>query len=139
MQVAQSLSAQRKAVFTFFDGDWNRTEDTNKAKYFKRLQKQDGKKWQLDYYNFAGPMIKTETVTDKNATTKDGRYASYHPSGYVDSAGEFVNNNHMANGVITMTREKPFFEKHIKTARLLIQMIFQATEFSLLQTQHATI
>ena len=114
------VSAQRlKGVYTFFDDNWKKIADADKSKYFTRLRNINDTSWLLDTYNVSGPMIRTETVNDKTARIKNGRYASYHPTGYIDSIGQFYNNKAHGNWYYCNDAGKYLFQKMYENGVLI--------------------
>lgn len=82
--------AQQKNIY-FFDAYWQSTKEKN-ATYLVRHKKLPDNTWQLDYYNYRGPLIKTETFADDKATLRQGRFTFYDRSGRVDSTGYYNKN-----------------------------------------------
>src|SRR5688572_1729954 len=83
-------AAQQKGIY-FFDAYWQPVKE-KKANYLVRHKKLSDNTWQMDYYNYKGPLIKTETFTDNKATIRQGRFTYYDRSGRVDSTGYYNKN-----------------------------------------------
>jgi len=83
--------AQKNESYFIFDGKWNPVQDVKKAKFFIHSEKINDTCWQLNYYNFLGPLIKTESFREEEAKTANGFFAYYSKDGYLDSCGYVVN------------------------------------------------
>src|SRR5687768_17509038 len=75
-------------VFYLWNSRWESVGKADSATYFSRLKKLDTC-WQIDTYNFYGPMITSEQLKDKNSQVLHGRYANYRANGSLDSIGRF--------------------------------------------------
>lgn len=86
-------SAQKKndGYFLLFDKDNNTVKEVAKADYFLNVRQLNDTTWRYDYYNIAGPRLRTETFKDEEGTIPHGRFAFYSMFGYLDSVGEAFN------------------------------------------------
>ena len=89
--LSQSVFAQVKEdEFFVFDKDW-KPASIKKAIYFLKIRQTDDSNYQWTTYKMFGPRIKQERFKDHNATLLNGKCSYYFPSGYLDSAGAFLN------------------------------------------------
>jgi protein TonB len=88
--IATASFAQQKGIY-FFDAYWQTTSEKN-AFYLVRHKKLADNTLQMDYYNYKGPLVKTETFTNNKATIRQGRSTYYDRNGRIDSTGFYQNN-----------------------------------------------
>lgn len=87
--------AQPKESYFVFDQNWKGTT-IDSAKFLLRTMKLNDTTYQWDYYNFTGPLIKSEQTRDKDGHVLSGNVYYYDAEGFVDSLGEY--NNGKKNG-----------------------------------------
>lgn len=80
--------AQKNESFYVFDSTWSPTS-IDSAHFLLRVTKLQDTAWKYDYYNFIGPLIKSETYRDKSGTTLNGTVHYYDPNGSLDSMGVY--------------------------------------------------
>jgi protein TonB len=85
-----TASFAQKGIY-FFDAYWQSTNQKN-AFYLVRHKKLPDNTLQMDYYNYKGPLVKTETFTDNKASIRQGRSTYYDRNGRIDSTGYYNNN-----------------------------------------------
>ena len=78
------VRSQEKEAYYVFDDNWKPTK-VQTARYFIHTHEVNDSCWQWDFYNFIGPLIKTEQYPDKESTVKDGVSYYYDEKGFVDS------------------------------------------------------
>jgi protein TonB len=61
------------------------------ARFFLRTHQVNDTCWQWDYYNFTGPLIKSERYRDKDGTTLHGYSRHYNEKGWLDSVSSYKN------------------------------------------------
>jgi protein TonB len=83
-----TAKAQDNESFYVFDADWKPTK-IKSAHFLLHTHMVNDTCWQFDYYNFLGPLIKTEQYRDKDGTEINGVARHYNGQGYVDSTGYF--------------------------------------------------
>ncbi len=87
--LALSLTAKsQEGSLYVFDADWKPTEIKN-AKRLLHTWKVNDSCWQWDYYNFVGPLIKTEQSKDKDGKEMEGISRHYDTNGKLDSTGNY--------------------------------------------------
>jgi protein TonB len=82
--------SQTNESFYVFDENWKPTK-MEKAHYFLHTHQMNDTCWQFDFYNFMGPMIKSEQYRDKEGTVPDGFCRHYNEKGVLDSTAQFRN------------------------------------------------
>ncbi|GAB2659756.1 hypothetical protein GCM10027036_11730 [Flavihumibacter cheonanensis] len=85
-----------KENFYVFDKNWNGTT-LEAAEYMLRVQQRSDTCWQFDYYNFKGPLIKTEQYKDREGKQLHGAARYYNGKGLLDSFGVYVNGKKHGN------------------------------------------
>jgi periplasmic protein TonB len=88
MFLSMTAKSQGKESFYVFDENWKPTK-IKLAHFLLHSHQIDDTCWQWDYYNFVGPLIKTEQYRDKDGNELDGILHHYDASGYLDSATTF--------------------------------------------------
>ena len=83
-----SAKSQDKESFYVFDADWKATK-IETAHFLLHTHQVNDTCWQFDFYNFLGPLIKSEQYRDKDGTEINGVSHHYNENGYVDSIGYF--------------------------------------------------
>ena len=81
----------KKDELFLFDKQGKNITDFKKTSYFIRVRYVNDTSWKIDTYWNAGPMQMSETCKDSKGQTRHGQYAAYRKSGYLDSAGKYVN------------------------------------------------
>ncbi|PWT71231.1 MAG: hypothetical protein C5B59_18475 [Bacteroidetes bacterium] len=71
-----------------FDKHWKPTE-VNSARYFLHIHQFNDTCWQWDYYNYTGPLIKTERYKDKDGKIRHGYSRHYDVKGLLDSVSYY--------------------------------------------------
>jgi periplasmic protein TonB len=82
--------SQEKESFYVFDSAWNPTK-IETARFFLHTYPLNDTCWQWDYYNFTGPLIRTEQYRDKEGNEMNGVSYHYNKRGYIDSSAHFSN------------------------------------------------
>ncbi|HET9824876.1 MAG TPA: hypothetical protein VFP87_06050, partial [Chitinophagaceae bacterium] len=72
-----------------YDQNWKACK-IDAAKYLVSLQKLDDTIWQVNNYNFRGPLISIETYRDENVNVPNGYFAYFNEKGKIDSCGHSV-------------------------------------------------
>jgi periplasmic protein TonB len=72
-----------------YDRNWKACK-IDSAKYLISVQKLGDTIWQVNNYNFRGPLISIETYRDENASVPNGYFAYFNDKGKIDSAGHTV-------------------------------------------------
>lgn len=80
--------AQEKESFFVFNGDWQPTK-IDSAVYILRIHWISDTCWQWDYYNFTGPLLRTEQFRDHDGKVRHGASHYYNEQGWLDSAGTY--------------------------------------------------
>ena len=83
-----TAKSQKDGALYVFDADWKPTT-VSSAHFLVHTHKIADTCWQFDFYNFLGPLIKTEQYRDKEATAINGISRHYNKKGLIDSTGEF--------------------------------------------------
>jgi protein TonB len=86
--VSTTLRSQDSESFYVFNADWKPTK-MDSAHFFLRVHKINDSCWQWDYYNFSGPLIKSERFRDKDGEQLDGVSYHYDESGRLDSTSVY--------------------------------------------------
>jgi protein TonB len=68
-----------------FNEKWESISDAKKAKYFLEIRKTNDTLWQGWYYNFNGPLVRTESYKKFENQILNGRTSFYKSDGYLDS------------------------------------------------------
>ena len=85
---AMTASAQEKGSLYVFDADWKPTK-IQTAHFLLHTYQVNDTCWQWDFYNFVGPLIKTERYRDKEGNEINGVCYHYNEQGYIDSMSTF--------------------------------------------------
>jgi protein TonB len=84
-----SITAKsQKESFYVFDANWKPTK-IQTAHFALHIRQVNDSCWQWDYYNFIGPLIKTEQYRDQDGKELDGVSRYYNKKGLLDSAGTY--------------------------------------------------
>ncbi len=85
-----SLTArsQKRESFYVFDSKWKPTK-IETAHFILHTYQVNDTCWQWDFYNFFGPLIKTEQYRDKEGGDMNGVSYYYNERGYIDSMAHF--------------------------------------------------
>jgi protein TonB len=86
--MAMRAGAQEKESFYVFDAQWRPTK-VDSAHYFLRIHQVNDTCWQWDYYNFNGPLLKTEQFRDDKGKIMHGINRYYKEDGRLDSTGMY--------------------------------------------------
>jgi periplasmic protein TonB len=86
--ISITAKSQQKDALYVFDANWKPTK-IKSAHFLLHSHQVNDTCWQWDYYNFVGPLIKTERYRDKDGTELDGMSYYYNDKGVVDSATTF--------------------------------------------------
>jgi periplasmic protein TonB len=86
---AMNARSQEKGSLYVFDADWKPTK-IKTAHFLLHTHQLNDTCWQWDYYNFVGPLIKTEQYRDKDGNEINGVSYHYNEDGYVDSMVTFI-------------------------------------------------
>jgi protein TonB len=78
------VRSQEKESFYVFDENWKPTK-LKTAHFFVHSHEVNDSCWQWDFYNFVGPLIKTEQFGDKDANERNGVSYYYNRNGLLDS------------------------------------------------------
>lgn len=87
----QAQKDRPEELFYLWKKDWVATTNKEEAAFFSRLYQVNDTCWQMDTYNYAGPMLFAERYRDKKTSIRHGVQYYYHPSGYIDSSGNVLN------------------------------------------------
>jgi periplasmic protein TonB len=80
--------SQEKESFFVFDADWKPTK-IKTARFFLHTYPLNDTCWQWDFYNFTGPLIKSEQYRDKDGNEINGVSYHYNTKGFIDSVAHF--------------------------------------------------
>jgi periplasmic protein TonB len=80
--------SQEKESFYVFDANWKPTK-IETARFFLHTYLLNDTCWQWDFYNFVGPLIKTEQYRDKDGNEINGVSYHYNEKGFIDSMAHF--------------------------------------------------
>lgn len=72
----------------YYDANWQPVIE-KKAVYHVRVRNINDTTWRRDTYNYFGPIIRTATYKDEQATIPNGEYVSYRSTGRFDSICNF--------------------------------------------------
>ena len=86
--VSLYTNGQEKESFYVFDGEWKPTK-IEYAAFFLHVHFINDTCWQWDYYNFNGPLKKTEQYSDKDGSELHGISTYYNAAGFLDSTSKF--------------------------------------------------
>jgi protein TonB len=81
--------AQQKESFYVFDADWKPTK-IDSAHFLLRVHQVNDTCWQWDYYNFTGPLVKSERYLDKDGHALNGFCIYYNRNGWLDSTSMYL-------------------------------------------------
>ena len=82
--------SQKKEAFYVYDNNWNSTS-IDSARFLLRTEQLNDTCWQWDYYNFTGPLLKSEQTRDKDGNVLEGQINYYDETGFLDSTGVYKN------------------------------------------------
>ncbi len=88
LMLCLSAKSQEKEAFYVFDAGWKPTK-IKSAHFLLHTHQVNDTCWQWDYYNFIGPLIRTEQFRDKGGIELDGISNHYNEKGFVDSMATF--------------------------------------------------
>jgi protein TonB len=91
-----SSYCQDNESFYVFDADWKPTK-MDSAHYFLHVHKLNETRWQWDFYNFMGPLVKTVQFLDHDGKIPDGTLHAYNEQGKLDSITIFVDGKRNGN------------------------------------------
>ena len=80
--------SQDEGSLYVFDTNWKPTK-IETAHFLLHTHQVNDTCWQFDFYNFVGPLIKSEQYRDKDGNEINGVSHHYNENGYVDSTGYF--------------------------------------------------
>jgi periplasmic protein TonB len=80
--------SQDEGSLYIFDSNWKPTK-IETAHFLLHTHQLNDTCWQWDFYNFVGPLIKSEQYRDKDGNEINGVSHHYNENGYVDSTGNF--------------------------------------------------
>lgn len=86
--LAITARSQQKEAFIVFNADWQPTK-IDSAHFFLHVHQVNDTCWQWDYYNFSGPMLKTEQFRDKDGKKLNGISRYYNEKGILDSTAMY--------------------------------------------------
>jgi len=86
--LALTVRSQEKESFYVFDADWKPTK-IDSARFLLHVHHVNDSCWQWDYYNFSGPLLKTEQYRDKDGTELNGASKHYNEKGWLDSTSTY--------------------------------------------------
>jgi protein TonB len=81
--------SQEKESFYVFDANWKPAK-IQTAYFFLHTHQVNDSCWQWDYYNYMGPLVKTEQYKDKDGNEMNGVCFYYDKKGYTDSMTIYV-------------------------------------------------
>lgn len=81
--------SQEKDAYYVYDANWKATK-IETAAYFLHQHQVNDSCWQWDFYNFMGPLVKTEQSSDKDGREKNGVCYYYDNTGSVDSMTTYL-------------------------------------------------
>jgi periplasmic protein TonB len=82
--ISLSVKAQEDETVYVFDANWKPSKVKN-ARYLLHRHQTNDTCWQWDFYNFKGPLIKSESYRDKDGSILDGDSRYYNDKGICDS------------------------------------------------------
>ncbi|MBS1604437.1 MAG: TonB family protein, partial [Bacteroidetes bacterium] len=77
--------SQEKESFYVFNASWKPTK-IDSAHFLLHVHRVNDSCWQWDYYNFTGPLLKSEQYLDKEGNQLNGLTRLYNDKGMLDSA-----------------------------------------------------
>jgi periplasmic protein TonB len=80
--------SQEKESFYVFDANWKPTK-IETARFLLHTYPLNDTCWQWDFYNFTGPLIKSEQYRDKDGNEINGVLYHYNAKGFIDSVAHF--------------------------------------------------
>jgi protein TonB len=80
--------SQDNEVFYVFDANWKPTK-IQLARFFLHTYAVNDSCWQWDYYNFMGPLLKTEQYRNKDGGEMNGVCYYYNNNGIIDSSTNY--------------------------------------------------
>jgi len=80
--------SQEKESFYVFDTNWKPAK-IKTAHFFLRTHQVNDSCWKWDYYNYMGPLVKTEQYRDKEGNELNGPSYYYDQKGSIDSITNF--------------------------------------------------
>ncbi len=83
--------SQQADAFYLMDRNWKGCK-MDSAHFFIRVRQLPDTKWQWDYYNLFGPLLKSERYQDKDGNVQEGRSFYYDSKGLLDSTTEWREN-----------------------------------------------
>jgi periplasmic protein TonB len=83
-----SAAGQSKESFYVFNAEWQPTK-LDSARFLLPVHQVNDSCWQWDYYNFSGPLLKTEQYKDKAGSELDGVCYHYDQTGWLDSSSMY--------------------------------------------------
>jgi protein TonB len=86
--LSNAAKSQDEGSLYVFDADWKPTKIQTALFVLHTYQVNDSC-WQWDYYNFIGPLIKTEQYRDRDGKELDGSSRYYNKNGKLDSMGSY--------------------------------------------------
>lgn len=86
--ISISIKAQENEMVYVFDANWKPTKVKN-AHFMLHRRHINDTCWQWEFYNFLGPLIKTERYRDKEGSMLDGEARYYNNNGINDSATRY--------------------------------------------------
>jgi protein TonB len=89
--LAMPAWSQQADAFYLMDRNWKGCK-MDSAHFFIRVRQLSDSKWQWDYYNLFGPLLKSERYQDKDGNVQEGRSFYYNDKGFLDSTTEWRNN-----------------------------------------------
>ncbi len=81
--------SQEKESFYVFDANWKPTK-METAEYFLHQHQVNDSCWQWDFYNFMGPLVRTEQSGDKDGQVKNGVCYYFDKKGNNDSMTTYL-------------------------------------------------
>src|ERR1700733_12363234 len=89
LSLAIPARSQQKDVFYQLDVNWKPTSNKDSARYFIRVKEINDSCWQWDYYNWVGPLMRSEQYLDKDGNDLHGVSYYYDHTGRLDSTTRF--------------------------------------------------
>src|SRR5438445_3247723 len=80
--------SQEKESFYVFDANWKPTK-IDSAHFLVHVHQMNDTCWQYDYYNFTGPLIRSERYRDRDGNILHGAVHYYNEKGWSDSIGTY--------------------------------------------------
>ncbi len=88
LTLSMAARSQNEGSLYVFDANWKPTK-IETAHFLLHTHQINDSCWQWDFYNFTGPLIKSEQYRDKEGNEINGVSHHYNENGYVDSIGHF--------------------------------------------------